>query len=842
MSWTEAEFVRLVNDTLKQVHSVLALARSPLANTSLVAPLLVLDEVSPTADERGQALRLLLRWAVEQLAPGPVAYPLGEYRPLDDPTWREPPWWRYNILRHRYLEPLHPDEFIEGGRVTETLLALTGIPSPDTFFDERNRAIREVAQWLRQQMETGQADDELRELALAEATRPLQSHRTAAALLDIAATFDEVFPRALLLQMAAAEHLPAADEALDYLTQRRFLLVGDEAQNLYLSPVLRRYIYQRQSRAALLSRHRRAAAYYLAEDAPMMAARHLQAGHRWAEAAALLLARAGELIDELHVDDLVQALNRFQRSHLAQDQWREVQLLLSDLHRSTGRQTEALAACRRALQATDEPALQARIYRRMGKLYEQHNQLHALGYYQQAAERFAPDDPERVEMLKDRAWLYILRQQWPDAEADLTQALALQPARSQRADLEDALASLYRHQKRYDQAIAHARDALALREEIGDLLRVAKSCQNLGLIYNDMGDYRHAIAAYREAIAAYSTLGNRELIAGALLNIGLAHHLDGRLSPAVQAYRECLALCQEIGLPLVEARAHSNLAEALVELGEVEAARRHWQTGFHLSVQAGFDDELAYYRQLLQQVPALLQTDETAAAAISGGSPVAQVSANGALSVELPPGDRAILDLAGQEGRLTPRQLMEALGVSKATATRRLAELAAQGYLYRFGKGRGAYYAPAAGPLAPLPTVPAVKHPSPRPASNEARDPATGKPDSERTGTADRKVAGERLGPVHLARFYQQSARLQSAYGLVALGLVGEPTSPGAIVRLAVRFARPPDLAGFFTLEAELGRLLDFAVDLLPADLMPALPVDPLPAVTWVWQAKDFQG
>ncbi len=121
----EAEFTAQVNDALKEYDSVLSLARLPLANSPLVAPLLVLDDVSPTAEERGHALRLMIRWAVERLAPAATLYPFGSERPFDDPSWSDSRWWRYNILRHRYLEPLHPDQFVEGGRYTETLIALT---------------------------------------------------------------------------------------------------------------------------------------------------------------------------------------------------------------------------------------------------------------------------------------------------------------------------------------------------------------------------------------------------------------------------------------------------------------------------------------------------------------------------------------------------------------------------------------------------------------------------------------------------------------------------------------------------------------------------------------------
>ena len=95
------DFDLSVNEAFKQYQSVLALSRSPLAASDLVAPALVLDEVTPMAEERGRGLRIVLQWAVAQLAPAAPHYPLGEARPLDDPTWRDPRWWRYNILRHR---------------------------------------------------------------------------------------------------------------------------------------------------------------------------------------------------------------------------------------------------------------------------------------------------------------------------------------------------------------------------------------------------------------------------------------------------------------------------------------------------------------------------------------------------------------------------------------------------------------------------------------------------------------------------------------------------------------------------------------------------------------------
>ncbi|MBW7885734.1 MAG: hypothetical protein H3C34_24510, partial [Caldilineaceae bacterium] len=72
LTLSDPDFTQLVNEAYKSFGSILALSRSPLAASPLVAPTLVLDDVAPTAEERGRGLRLLLQWALEQLAPGAV--------------------------------------------------------------------------------------------------------------------------------------------------------------------------------------------------------------------------------------------------------------------------------------------------------------------------------------------------------------------------------------------------------------------------------------------------------------------------------------------------------------------------------------------------------------------------------------------------------------------------------------------------------------------------------------------------------------------------------------------------------------------------------------------------
>jgi tetratricopeptide (TPR) repeat protein len=580
----DASFAQWVNTAFKQCHSTLMLSRSPLAASPLVTPALVLDELSPTADERGHALRLVLQWAVGELAPAPAAFPFAVERPFDDPTWRDPRWWRYTLLRHRYLEPLHPDAFVEGGRFIETLLALTGIPSEDALFDERNRAIREVAQRLQRQLKDGAAAGELERMALADLTRPLAQRPASLALLGIASIFDEVFPRAALLELAGREAVGQDLAALDWLVDQRYLRASDDGAELWLSPRLREHMYRRQSRSALLLRHERAHRRFLQTSEILAAAHHGLRAERWEAVAVLALTEAPGLLADLQAAPLREIIDQLPVAHLSAAQQYAIQLLRADLAAQAGEAEVAIAACRTALRTAPGAPEQARIYRRMGKLHEGRNQLAALGYYQQAVERFptAPaNDPELIELLKDRGWLHILRKEWAAAEADLQRGLALaatSPA-TVRANLLDALAHWAMQQHAMTPAIGYAQNALALREEAGDLLGVAKSSGNLGLLYSAIGDYPGAVAAYHEAMGTCRRLGNRELVATALLNLGLAYHLQNLLDDAVAVYQECLGEARAVELHVIEVKALSNLAEALADLARLEEARRCWSAG-----------------------------------------------------------------------------------------------------------------------------------------------------------------------------------------------------------------------------------------------------------------------
>lgn len=783
MIQVDGAFVTLVGEAFKNCASILALSRSLLAHGPLVTPALVLDELSPTLDERGQALRLALQWAVEQLAPEPTSYPFGEERAYDDPAWRDPHWWRYNILRHRYLEPLPPDQFVEGGRFTETLLALTGMPSVDVYYDERARAMREASQWLQRQIHEGLGSERIRGLALAAVYTPLRDYRPAETLLGIATVFDGVFPTKWLIALANEEGLTRPAEALDFLVARRCVHLGDGATSAWISQELRHYVLQRQLAEVQQRRHQFAARLALEGGRPLSAARHALGAGRAQQAAQVLLALdEGERAE--NDSEVIQLARGIQQGDLLPSQGRELNLMLAELYQRSGQMDEALAACRDALKGASGLSEQALIYRRLGKLYEQQNQQQAFTYYQMALDRLTGNDPELAAVYKERGWLRILRREWDEAESDLLHALEVLPVDEHqlRADVLDAFSSLRRGQSDYAAALEYARSALAVREQAGDLMRVGKSFNSLGILYRMMGDYRNAIHAYREARTIFEKLDNQGLIATALLNIGTAHHFAEELDEAISFYHQCLTLADDVGLPLTEVRARANLCEALMDQGREAEARRHWRAGYALSMQSGFDDEIVYLSELCQRYPSLQNELASMPAAVASGAAweggnafvLGQWSAVDASTpiTQIEEVETAALEIAQREGRVNASSLMASGHVSKATATRKLARMLEAGLLFKHGKGRSTYYTRAH-------SVPAVQ------------------------------IAGDLAGlqmrlDALLPRYaYKYSLdRLEAKTLAQLIGAGGETT-----VRYDVRpvFRRVPDLQSFFDLERLLG-------------------------------------
>lgn len=201
------------------------------------------------------------------------------------------------------------------------------------------------------------------------------------------------------------------------------------------------------------------------------------------------------------------------------------------------------------------------------------------------------------------ATVLMLRGEWGEAEAVLTEANAALAARSgEGADAVARLAELRRRQGRNDEAaalIARAEHhpiavlaAAAVALERGDPAAAVDGAARYLRMYEGVAIERaaglellaeaHAAAdnsagadtAARELRAIAAAVGSEPLLGAARQAEGQAHGVAGRLDDAREAFDDAVQLFGRAGLPFEAARARVALARTLQRLGRADAAGR----------------------------------------------------------------------------------------------------------------------------------------------------------------------------------------------------------------------------------------------------------------------------
>ncbi len=142
------------------------------------------------------------------------------------------------------------------------------------------------------------------------------------------------------------------------------------------------------------------------------------------------------------------------------------------------------------------------------------------------------------------------QRKYPQAAATYRQALALEP---RAAEIHVNLGAVLAQLGQADEALSHYRKAVALRPDL------TAAHYNLGILLQQLGRPDEAAAAYRKAIAQQP--GFFEAIG----NLGTVLQRQGKLEEATRLYRQALAIHED-------ARGHFNLGTALRDEGKHQEA------------------------------------------------------------------------------------------------------------------------------------------------------------------------------------------------------------------------------------------------------------------------------
>jgi tetratricopeptide (TPR) repeat protein len=229
--------------------------------------------------------------------------------------------------------------------------------------------------------------------------------------------------------------------------------------------------------------------------------------------------------------------------------------------------------------------VRADVYRRNGDAAAHEQELTVM---ESLAERI-DDDVLRLSVAFERVWRLSLQARFAEAIELALQRLASAPGGSPRdaGRLHGLIYVGLARLGRSDEAMAHARQGIALAQAAGDLPTVGQIHTNVGALEMDANRVGVALAHHQQALAAYRAAGSRSGMNTARINQAHVQATLGDVAGARDLLLQTIEDCRETGNRRLEASAQANVSGLLTELGDHEQAYAAAQEGLRLAAVIG---------------------------------------------------------------------------------------------------------------------------------------------------------------------------------------------------------------------------------------------------------------
>lgn len=230
---------------------------------------------------------------------------------------------------------------------------------------------------------------------------------------------------------------------------------------------------------------------------------------------------------------------------------------------------------------------------------------------------------QAIEQLQAVAASDLPAQAWPvlvsclrfsnqtdQALASARQAEALLEAHSPiQPYLRHQMASILRHQRRFELAQQQARAALEQAEQLGNSLLKVSILVELGLILATQEDPEGAMAAYGQARSLAFEVGAWRGYVAASINLANMALRQGERSTAVEAYREALRAAERSDYRDLQAAIQNNLGQLYLDQGQFEDALKQVDRSIPLHQELGNTRALSKSLRLRARLEVLLEGD-----------------------------------------------------------------------------------------------------------------------------------------------------------------------------------------------------------------------------------------
>ncbi|MCC5875669.1 MAG: CHAT domain-containing protein [Candidatus Sumerlaeia bacterium] len=212
------------------------------------------------------------------------------------------------------------------------------------------------------------------------------------------------------------------------------------------------------------------------------------------------------------------------------------------------------------------------------------DELDMLEFQVEELRAFDPDGDfsrQLAEIELERANTSWLRSDYREAFASLQEVLRLAGSIDEMDDIRiahlNASGLTYWAVNDYTRAMSELEAALEVANRVGYADLIATTHNNIGLVYRSEGRYDEAMTQFQTALQTDRDQLNRWGEAYSLRNIGITLTLAGKPGEAIEPLREAVRLTREIGDRLNETKAITALADALLDVGDLDGAREAFQ-------------------------------------------------------------------------------------------------------------------------------------------------------------------------------------------------------------------------------------------------------------------------
>ncbi len=149
------------------------------------------------------------------------------------------------------------------------------------------------------------------------------------------------------------------------------------------------------------------------------------------------------------------------------------------------------------------------------------------------------------------------------------------------------IGNIYVDKGERDTALDHYEKSLSIREDIGSKNGIAISLNNIGNVFIDMQELDKALQYHERSMEIEEEIGDSVGIAYSLNSIGLIYLYKGEPEKAILYFERSQDKSEDTGDKMISVYDHCGIAEAMLEIGDVERGRAHAQEALEIAVGIG---------------------------------------------------------------------------------------------------------------------------------------------------------------------------------------------------------------------------------------------------------------